>query len=347
MLARGLAERGHAVWLGCREESLLYQLLADSQVKRVAMRFKGKMDLPNAKAIASLVKAEQIQIINAQSSWDRYTSIWAKWLYVPQVKVVHTRRQRPLSSGGWLQNLIYNKGADGFVAVSHSVATQLKALGLKEEKIKVIFNGTPAEKYTGLSQSVSDALGAGLQLSRDVFTIGCISRKKQQEQLLAALVLLPFATQIIFVGIQRTELPEPLIRDAEKDGHTLYFLGEVSSHEVLHYYGLLDVSVLPSTMEGLSQSLLEAMALGVPVIATDAGGNPDLITHEHNGWLFEEGNVAQLASLIHSVKNEPEKLISVVANARARALESFSLSRTIEAYEEYFADLALPPAHSQ
>ncbi|MGB5978013.1 MAG: glycosyltransferase, partial [Cyclobacteriaceae bacterium] len=109
--------------------------------------------------------------------------------------------------------------------------------------------------------------------------------------------------------------------------------------KVLSYYPLFTLNVLPSTIEGLSQSLLEAMAMGVPVIATRAAGNPDLIQHEVNGLMFEHGNISELARQLKRVMSNEGLRQNLIENGRRTALEEFSIDNTISRYETFFQDL--------
>lgn len=338
MLAKALAEKGHQIYLGCRKESLIYQMLEGSKVKLIAMTFSGKIDFQNMQQIKFAVKKYSIQLINAQSSWDRYTSIFAKWLYKLPVKIIHTRRQRPLSMGGFLQNFLYNRGADGFVAVSNGVADGLQKMGLDHKKIKVINNGTPIEKYQNLDPIQTEKLRDKFEIKENDFVIGCVSRRKQQEQILQALAIVEFPVKMIFVGIRKEVDFEKWLEKLPAK-HQVFFEGEIGANEILNYYPLFDIKILASNMEGLSQSLLEAMALGIPVIATDAAGNPDLIKREVNGLLFQEGNISELANAISLLYQNPRLRNKLAAKGKHSALVDFSLENTVKAYEKYFAEM--------
>lgn len=307
------------------------------------MKFKRKWDFQHVKELGKLINEEKIQLINAQSSWDRYSSILAKWRFAPHVKIIHTRRQKPLSEGGILQRWFYQKGVDGIVAVSPSVKQKLIELGYNAELIKVIHNGTPASKYKQDFREKARAIKERLNIGDNEFVIGCIARKKQQEQLLEALGRLSNPLTIILVGISKQDVKAENLAQALKAGHKIYFEGEVAPDHVLAYYLLLDCFVLPSDMEGLSQSLLEAMAMGVPVIATNAGGNPDLIKHGKNGLLFEDKDTDQLRKLIQEVRESPEKRTGLIQEGKKTAFEDFSLEKTIADYENYFSDIITHP----
>lgn len=339
-LARGLAARGHQVYMGCREEALLVRLLEGSGVTIIPMRFGGKTDRSNIRHIASVVQEHQIDIICPQSSRDRYTAGFAKWWYNLSAKVVHVRRQMPESDGIALVNWFIRKTADKVVAVSEPIREAIsKAQGLPAAMLEVIHNGTPPEKYelpdlAARSASLREQHG----LSAKMPVIGCVSRLKQQEQLIRALALVTTPVQVLFTGITQQEGWQELI-DQYPVGHQLHFLGIVPAGEILYYYPLFDIKVLASDMEGLSQSLLEAMAMGVPVIATNSAGNPDLIRHERNGLLFEDGNTRQLADQINALLASAERRHELAREGKKTAMVDFSIKKTISHYEAFFEQL--------
>lgn len=337
-LARGLAERGHQVSIGIRKESLLWKLLENTKVNRVAMTFKGKFDFDNWKQIRGVVREHKIQLINAQSSHDRYTSIFANWRYKLGVKIVHTRRQMPMSVGGPLQLYLYNKKTAGIVAVGGEVKKGLVKLGIKEDQIKVIHNGTPKEKYENLDYSYIDSLKAKFDIAEDDFVIGCVSRLKNQEQIFEALKLIDRPVKAIFCGLKKDE---PFVSHmAEfKTNHQIYFEGDIPGDKVLNYFKIFNIKILASTMEGLSQSLLEAMALGVPVTATAYAGNLDLIKDGENGLFFEDGDIRQIASNIERLRDDNALRDSLRNQGLITAYETYSIENTISNYEAYFAGL--------
>ena len=100
-LAKGLAERGHTVHLCCPEQTILAHNLEGTAVTVHPLSFRtGRFpSLKAAREVARIVRTCDIDIMNAQSSPDRYVSILARWFYRLDVSVVHTRRQTPLSSG--------------------------------------------------------------------------------------------------------------------------------------------------------------------------------------------------------------------------------------------------------
>jgi glycosyltransferase involved in cell wall biosynthesis len=337
-LARGLAQRGHKVFVGCRSDVLLFQLLENTPVYRIPMTFHSKIDLKNIRQIKDLVTGQNIQLINAQSGKDRYTSIFANMLYSLNIPIVHTRRQIPLSSGFFLQNWFYTKFTRRIIAVSNGVKDSLINMGIPPDHITVIHNGTPREKYIRPDLSRTDLIRKSFNIAPSEFVIGCVSRSKKQEQLLRALAYVNHPVRIIFIGIETKSEFHSIIQSLN-GFHKIHFLGTLTPQDTLPFYSVFNLNILPSTTEGLSQSLLEAMAFGVPVIATNAAGNMDLIHDGHNGLLFEDKDIIGLADRINRMFTDQELRDRLIENGKKTALEDFSIEKTIEKHEALFADL--------
>lgn len=335
-LAKGLAEKGHEVYLGCREERWIYQLAQQTAIKVVPMRMKSKYALASIREHRDVLKRYDIQLVNAQSSIDRYLPIFSKLLYGGNYKIVHTRRQRPASIGGFLQNYLYNKKTDRIVAVSRGVKESLVKLGLNEKHISVIHNGLDVKKFEIISSEKQQLLKEKYNIQPEDRVIGCVSRFKDQIQIVQALHHVNTPCTLILVGVEEDQIK---IETNFKVPHRILYTGIIEAEMALQYYGLLEVKILASSMEGLSQSLLEAMALGVPVIATDASGNPDLIKHEANGLLFEDNAVEQLGKYIEELLTNEPKRQRLAQEGQRTALEDFSIQKTVEAYEELYQAL--------
>ena len=96
------------------------------------------------------------------------------------------------------------------------------------------------------------------------------------------------------------------------------------------------VSVLPSLSEGLSNTLLESMAAGVPVVATRVGGNPEVVEHGGTGWLIPPRDPDALGLAIASILQSPERAASFGQRARERVAEHFSLHRMVRDTELFY-----------
>lgn len=333
-LAKGLAALGHRVVVVAREESLLLRLMVDTPVIAVPITIHSRTDVQALLKLKQVVERFEIDIINAQSSYDRYLSVFVKWFFRRQLRVVHTRRQISMSVGGWLQNWIYVDGTEKIVAVSEQVKQSLVDQGFPNRHVEVIQNGTPHEKYQIDSDKVR-ALRIRLGIAENDFVIGCISRKKLQSQLIRSLHLISFPVKVILIGVdQDGELKE--LADQLPLRHQVYFEGRIEGREALHYYPLFTVNALCSVTEGLSQSLLEAMYMRIPVVATAAAGNLDLIAHGTDGLLFENGNIKELADCLVQLANDDRLRQELADRAFEKVSTQFSMHRVINEYESLF-----------
>ncbi len=337
-LADALASRGHNVFLATRENTLYASLLQHDRVKIITCGFKNVWDIATVSTLVRLVRQESIDILNAQSSIDRYLSIWVRFLSFSPVKVLHTRRQIPRSGGGILQAAFYTLGTHKIIAVSNGVKNALRRLHIPAGHIEVVYNGTPEDKYKHLDKRHSVALRERYGIGPDDFVIGCVSRKKQQEQILDALRFINASVHVFFIGVDRREEYDAII-SRHLQHHTIHFLPKIAPHETLHYYPFFSVSVLASVTEGLSQTLLESMMLKVPVIATAAAGNLDLITHNHTGLLFKDHDTQALAHHIRYCMDNPDAAARLASNAYTHVRTRFTLEKTADAYERLFSGL--------
>jgi glycosyltransferase involved in cell wall biosynthesis len=94
----------------------------------------------------------------------------------------------------------------------------------------------------------------------------------------------------------------------------------------------LDLFVLPSLREGISNTILEAMASGLPVIATNVGGNPELVVDGETGMLVPPSDPIAMADAIHSYLKDPAKLVRHGEAGRKRAEEHFSIEKMVQGY---------------
>jgi glycosyltransferase involved in cell wall biosynthesis len=102
----------------------------------------------------------------------------------------------------------------------------------------------------------------------------------------------------------------------------------------------LDVFVLPSLSEGMSNTLLEAMAAGVAVVASDVGGNGEIIVDKQTGLLFPSGDEAGLYAHLASLVGDAGRRAQLAAAGKSRALGTFSMGAMVRGYESLYERVA-------
>lgn len=116
----------------------------------------------------------------------------------------------------------------------------------------------------------------------------------------------------------------------------VFFHGMVSDRSQI--YNSFDVLVVTSETEGLSLAIIEAMAHYCPIIATNVGGNPKLVSHDSNGYLFEYNDVCALAEKIEQLMNNLESHILFGQNSRKKIEDQFSLLACAKKYQQLYND---------
>jgi glycosyltransferase involved in cell wall biosynthesis len=122
-------------------------------------------------------------------------------------------------------------------------------------------------------------------------------------------------------------------------GEDVTFLGWVPNSALPPYYRAAAVSVIPSLEEGFGIPAAEAMGCEVPVVASDAGGLPEVVEDGVTGLVVPRGDVPALASAIGSLLEDPDRRRRMGVAGRRRAVEYFDWDRTAEQFEQVYHDI--------
>lgn len=165
---------------------------------------------------------------------------------------------------------------------------------------------------------------------RPVKRVGDVVRifAKVFERMPAKLVLVGDGPERIFI--------QQLVKELKLGDH-VYFLGEQDYLEPLFFCA--DLFLLPSEQESFGLTALEAMACGVPVICTETGGLPEVISHGETGYLFPIGEIKKMAAIAVGLLKSPEKHDLFRNQARKRAYQRFNADRIIPQYESYYEEI--------
>lgn len=233
-----------------------------------------------------------------------------------------------------------------YVAVSADLAGWLRqTIGVTEDKLRLIYNGVDTTSFApGLRHTTT--VSADL-LPADRFIIGTIGRFeliKDQLMLCRAFIevvalrpeLRPrLRLALIGAGSQHAAMQRLLADAGVAD---LAWLPGYRD-DTAHLYRHMSLFVLPSRREGISNTILEAMASGLPVIATAVGGNPELVVDQQTGMLVPANAPQDLARAILRYLDNPALLAAHGAAARQRAMERFSLTAMVSAYTALYRGL--------
>jgi glycosyltransferase involved in cell wall biosynthesis len=241
----------------------------------------------------------------------------------------------------WVFPLVFDSEA----AVSRAIGRQLDSrpgARLVEKQSVFVPNGIALDRFADVAEFSAEKLKQlGVPLRRTIIgSVGRLTGQKGYRYLLDALPTVLAArpdTSIIVVG--DGELREDLHDQAKHLGleEHVHFLG--SRQDVESLLRIMDLFVLPSLWEGLPTVIMEAMASGVPVIATDISGTRELIKPGRTGWLTEPGNPKDLAAAILEALDNPLKRRRIAKNALEDVVPLYSMQAIAERYAELYHQL--------
>lgn len=337
-LSLGLARAGCRVRFVCPPGSEVEGLARAGglEVYPVPLAQKGRR--ANAAALAELLDRHPVDLINSQSSKDRAALIWLALIGRLRVPLVVTRRQMPrtLPLETWLASRLSSK----VVAVSRAVGEALVRRGTSRAKLVVIPNGLVTDR---VDPAVTSAAveewrrRIGWEPSRR--TIGIVSRPKDQAIVLRALEQINIPVRLVLAGVEPASRLGGLAKKVP-ERHAVVCVP--FTPQVRALYDLLELVLLPSRSEGLSQALLEAMALGKPVVASAATGNLEVITDRVDGRLVDPLAPPAWARVIEALLSQPAEATRLGSVARHTARVTYSLERTVERTADLYRSLIKP-----
>ena len=329
-LSERLARRGHRVLVGCPAHSMLAQLARDAGLGVVPLEFRRLGRL--AGALAAVVARERVDLVNSHDSRDRRALTWLRWKRLLPQPFVVTRHTMPLTSP--IELVAVGLSVDRTIAVSHAVGRALRRRGYPGTRLRIVPNGVDLARVDAAPspQALASARAAlGDVAGRPVVVI--LARRKDQHILLRGLTHLVRPVVVACVGIE----PDAALRAVTIPPRHRVVYVPFTAHP-LEFYRLSTVAALPSRIEGLSLALLEAMALGLPVVASAAGGNRDLITPDVTGLLVPPLDPRAWAVALERVLSDPGFGARLGRAARELVRGDHTLERTVQRTEAVYRE---------
>ncbi|MBE0575113.1 MAG: glycosyltransferase family 4 protein [Desulfuromonadales bacterium] len=299
------------------------------------------------KQLRAIIDQEKIDVINCHLQRSIAVGVLAARLAECRPRVVATLHGLD-SAKTWkrqIGNRIWYRFLDKLIGVSNAVAADLRQTNsfFPSARIVTVRNGLNLEhmRLDDSPQQLREKILPGHTNEFWFGTLGRLSAVKNQECLIRAFARVAAEdarVRLLLAG--RGELEEHLKTLTQELGISEHvtFLG--FRRDVPQILNALDVFLLPSLREGLPLSLLEAMAAGRPVIASRVGGIPEIFDATEMGCLVEPASVDDLtAAMLSIARVSNEERMRLGANARARALDTFSARQMITGYEDVYAEV--------
>jgi glycosyltransferase involved in cell wall biosynthesis len=254
----------------------------------------------------------------------------------PASDIERMRRGQQLALSGLMLRTALR--CDRFVALNQAIVRDLIACGVERDRIVRIPNGVEASPRGDVERTYD------LHAPVRVVFVGRLHQQKGVQTLLHSLGELrrrsrglSISLQLVGDGPERTELAALATRLGVSDD--VAFLG--SRTDVGRLLRRSDIFVLPSRAEGLSNALLEAMSVGLPVVVSNIPGNEDVVDHLSNGLLFRVDDSTSLASAVMRLLDDPDLRRAVGRQARLTVIERYGFDgvarRYLALYEKLLA----------
>jgi glycosyltransferase involved in cell wall biosynthesis len=342
-LAKGFKGMGYSVDIACLSETRPLGEEAEKQGHRVfSLGKKTGRDWYLMPRLAERIRTGCYEIVHTHNTAGLvYGGTAGLLARVP--RIIHTEHgKEPGFENKRLLNIAEHfliRRVSHVVAVSEDLkSTVVSSAKLMCGKISVIPNGIAVNDF--YQPSLRDGTRSALGIGRDEFAIGSIGR------------LVPLKNHRFLIHLLnslRDDLPKmklviigdgPMRVELEKEcmdmmlSNRVLFLGE--RRDIPGLLAALDLFVHPSLTEGISITLIEAMAARKPIIASDVGGNPEVINSYHTGILVSLDRVQEWIEIIRRMVRDNGLREDLSEKARRRAIENFSLERMVSSYANIY-----------
>lgn len=354
-LASNLQNRGEDIIVGVfdnahRPKNDASDRIEKAGIKVIRIPCRRRADRETVRAIRKLIRAEQIDILHSHGyKADIYGYLATRRLGIPITATRHNQRGLRHTLAIRLYeffDILFLRHFNAVAAVSDLIAEELLRAGVAPEKISVIGNGIDLSRFVGATPTLSEELNKGQRLL--IGTVGRLIPQKGIEYFLMAAgeVLKKFPTLLFGIvgeGPHRSAL-EKLVRDVGIE-RSVVFTGLRA--DMPNVYASFDVFVLASLEEGMPMTVLEALASGLPVIATKVGAVAKLVFPTETGTLVQPKDAEGLAEALISFIEDPEFRVRLGQNGRSLVCKEYSSSVMSHRYLRLYEGLLNEKARVQ
>jgi glycosyltransferase involved in cell wall biosynthesis len=336
-LAEGLARRGHHCIIAGQPGSPLLKRAAEKGLVTEAVAMPSEWNLPAVLALVRILKRERIQIIHMHTSHACTLGGWAARLRRVPVRIISRRVDFSVKSNPF-RKLKYQWGVDRIVAISEGVRNVLIGDGLDPNRIEVIRSGIDPRPFDPNYPAGEARREFGIAEESPV--IGCVAHfadhKGHRYLVEAAARVAAAVPDVRFLLVGEGELKDKIEHQIIRLKLQKHFILTGFRNDILRLLAAMDIVVLSSHLEGLGTSLLDAMAMARPVVATRVGGIPEMVEDGVTGRLVPPRDPAALAEALINLLRRPDERKRMGEAGRARMLSAFSAEAMVTATESLY-----------
>jgi glycosyltransferase involved in cell wall biosynthesis len=340
-LAESLLKKKHNLKIYTITGSLVLELALEKKIPVVVIKKHSKyFDLPNAFSLVRNLKNDNIDFLFVFHNRDQSIAAIAKSIY-PKIKLIYQQQmQLGISKKDFFHSQRYSK-FDAWITPLKILSDEvIRMTNFNKKKIHVIPLGVDCSKYSENSLSKSESrkiLGLPPEIKL-VGIIGRIDKQKGQLTLIKSLALINDDNiKLVIAGEPTKGEGQIYFNEIKKyiDIHNLnsrvFIIPFVKEPEI--FYRAIDIFGLGSLSETYGMVTIEAMVCGLPVIATNTGGTPEILNFGEFGYLYNPGNETEFAEKVNFILSNPEDVIKKTSMAKIWAINNYSLEKECNMFE--------------
>lgn len=311
-------------------DSTIVKNRTDIEATVIPLQMRQSYDIKAIYNLCKIIKEKKIDIISTHSGKDAWLgSIVGKLTNTKVVRVRHL--QTPINS-----TTSYNLSTR-VVTVSKQVEKYLLNKGVKKEKLQTIYTGIDTDKFRPKKEKL---LREELNLDKETILIGIVAvlrGAKRHKDLIEAISQIEEDVKLVIVGNGPQEENITKIINEKNLKDKVFMLGHREDiHNLLPSF---DIFVLPSNMEALGTSILEASSCAIPCVGSRVGGIPECIIDNQTGFLFENQNVKELKEKLEQLIHDKQLRVQFGKNARELIVNNFSVNSMVNKTENLYESL--------
>ena len=331
-LLRSLIDRRISCHLVCQAESPMAQKALEAGVEVFPIAMRGEVDLPASLRIRKLITRHGYDIVHSHTSHAHTLAFFAS-LGCRTCRLVTRRVDFSIFRNRFLpiNGIKYRFMADYYIAISHQIKQVMVNDGIAADRIFVAHSGIDPQRFARVAGNhLVDEFNLK-PAERVVINVAHLAGHKGQKYLVGAIPhVLAAIPNVRFFIIGKGELMSELqaLSVSLGIGHALTFTG--FRNDVGAFYKIADLFVMSSVQEGLGTAILDALALGIPVVAANAGGIPEVIKDGETGRLVEAANPQALAKGIIEMLSNVDQARAMARRGQDNVKAEFSIDAMVE-----------------
>lgn len=338
-LIKGLNSSGLKNVLFCKPASEISLRAEKAGITVFHLPLRGEWDILSALKLRSYIKREKVDILHTHAS-HAHTIALMSLFGVPSCKLVVSRRVDFHVRNYFSRKFKYGSSVDKIIAVSDAIGRILIEDGIDPERIVTVRSGFVVGDFE--NNGSSDELRKEYGIPENALIIATVAalapHKSHFDLLKTAHHVVKKHPDVRFVFAGEGELKSEIEKNITNLGLDKYVILLSFIEDIEKVYRAASIFALSSREEGLCTSLLDAMYFGLPIVATNAGGIPELIKDGVNGFIVPVGDYIQFAEKLIFLIENPERRVKMGARSSS-FLEQNKMEQTVEKTLQVYNEL--------